>query len=99
MCKNIVDNDFYCTKCGTKGIPVVRQKGREREVGHLKKLWCLNCQQETNHAETNSFGSYTYADFLLEFNFKNFDENGNRILTINQFKKKIREEGCDLNEA
>ena len=93
MCKNIVDNEYYCVKCGNKGLPILRQKGKERELGHLKKLWCLNCQQENNHAEVRPYGAYTYDDFLLEFDYKNFDENGNRILPIGAFKDKLLKEG------
>ena len=40
--RNISLSDFYCTKCGTKGIPCFRTVGKEREPGHLKKLFCLN---------------------------------------------------------
>lgn len=94
MCKNIIGHEFYCTKCGKKGIPVVRQKGKERELGHLKALWCLNCKTEVNHVEINpNSENYTYQDFMLEFNNNNFDENGNRILTIGQLKNKLRQEG------
>ena len=49
--RNITLSDFYCTKCGMKGIPVFRTIGQEREPGHLKKLFCLHCQEETNMAE------------------------------------------------
>ena len=39
--RHIILSDFYCTKCGIKGIPVFRTVGTEREPGHLKKLFCL----------------------------------------------------------
>ena len=90
---NMLVNNFYCTLCGTKGIPIVRQKGKEREQGHLKKLWCLKCIKETDHAEVKPDGKYTYDDFLLEFNNGNFDENGNRILPFGIFKNKLIKEG------
>lgn len=94
MSKNIVGHDFYCTKCGTKGIPVVRQKGKERELGHLKALWCLTCKAEVNHVEINPNSvNYTYNDFRLEYDFHNFDENGNRIMPVGMFKNKLRKEG------
>ena len=32
--RNITLSDFYCTKCGMKGIPVFRTIGQEREPGH-----------------------------------------------------------------
>lgn len=66
--KTILTSDFYCTECGRKGIPIARKKGQEREPGHLKKLYCLCCGKETNHAEVRDIGSsYTKADFLEEF--------------------------------
>lgn len=69
-------NDFYCTKCGTRGIAIPRKRGHAREDGHLKKIYCLNCKEETNHAEIK--GSYTYQDFLDEFNLGRFVD-GQRI--------------------
>ena len=81
-------SDFYCTKCGNKGIPIWRKKGAKREAGHLKKLFCLNCGEEKNCVECNEY--YTYEDFLFEFENNNFDETGKRIYTINQLKELIR---------
>ena len=71
-------SDFYCVECGKKGIPIVRKQGSERESGHLKKLFCLNCKTETNHAEIRPFSNYTYEDFLEEFNMGRF-KDGKRI--------------------
>lgn len=70
-------SDFYCTNCGTKGIPIIRKNHKKREQGHLKKLYCCCCQQETNHAEVCGYG-YTYDEFLKEFNYGHF-VNGQRI--------------------
>lgn len=67
----------YCVKCGAE-FPILRTNKRIREPGHLKKLFCLNCQEETNHVEVRGFGTYTYEDFIIEFNNGNFDENGKR---------------------
>ena len=65
-------SDFYCTKCGRKGIPIVRRAGQQREAGHLKKLFCLYCQEETNHAEVRPFGAYNVEDFKEEFELGRF---------------------------
>ena len=93
MSNFILEHEFYCTKCGAKGISIVRKKGKKRELGHLKKIWCLNCKNEVNHVEIDPISNgYVYNDFLLEFNYHNFDNNGNRILTIGQFKDKLRKE-------
>ena len=81
-----VTSEFYCIKCGNKGIPIPRKKGAEREAGHLKRLYCLKCQQEWNHVECKVFSKYTYDDFLLERQYENFDELGNRKMTYGELK-------------
>lgn len=86
----IIDEEFYCTQCGSRGIPIPRRKGAEREAGHLKKLFCLNCGKETNHAECKPFSKYNYDDFKIEFEYGNFDNDGNRIRTYNQLKELIK---------
>lgn len=48
-------NTFRCTECGKEGIPISRDQGRQREMGHLKKLYCIYCKKETNHIETRDF--------------------------------------------
>ena len=80
MAKNqeITKSDFYCTKCGKKGIPIARKVGKQREAGHLKRLFCLTCQEETNHAEVRPFGAYDEVDFQREFELGRFVD-GNKI--------------------
>jgi hypothetical protein len=82
----IIDHEFYCTKCGTKGLPIVRRKGAEREPGHLKKLFCLTCQMETNHVECIPNSKYTHEDFIREFEANNFTEDGLRKIPYSQLK-------------
>ena len=77
-------SDFYCTKCGRKGVPIIRPKNN-REAGHLKKLYCIYCKQETNHAECRGFGQYNYEDFLIEFENNNFTDEGLRRQPWKQF--------------
>lgn len=74
MAKNqrITTSEFYCTCCGKRGIPIARRVGQQREVGHLKRLFCLTCQKETNHAEVRPFGAYNYEDFEEEFRLGRF---------------------------
>lgn len=86
-------NQFYCTKCGGRGIPICRKSGKGKEAGHLKRLWCLNCKQECNHVEVKACTHYDYSDFLLEFNYHNFDKDGNRILEYKKFRQQLRKEG------
>lgn len=82
-------SEFYCTKCGNKGIPIMRRKGAEREAGHLKRIFCLKCQQEWNHAECKPFSHYDHEDFLVEFEHNNFDEKGNRKMPYGELKGMI----------
>lgn len=44
-------SQFKCTQCGNIGIPISRKQSRQREQGHLKKLYCIYCKEETNHVE------------------------------------------------
>lgn len=77
-----ITSKFYCTKCGEEGIPVNRKKGQERKSGHLKKLYCLHCQEETNHVEIKECdNNYTYQNFKAEFDSGCFVD-GNRVANI-----------------
>ena len=64
MGRNLETHDFYCIRCGKKGIPVVRKRGHQHGKHHMKKLFCLNCQEEINHVECKN-----YAD-VIEFKEK-----------------------------
>ncbi len=93
MSRNVIlGHEFYCTRCSNKGIPIPRRKGAEREPGHLKKLFCLTCGMETNHAECIPNSRYTHEDFLIEYENGNFDENGLRILPYREFKRRLHNE-------
>jgi len=87
-------SNFYCTQCGKCGIPIPRKKGEKRESGHLKRLWCIHCQKVINHVEVQEFTvHYNYQDFLNEFNFGNFDKNGNRKMKYGLFKNELIKKG------
>lgn len=81
-----MDSEFYCTKCGCKGIPIARRVGAEREAGHLKKIYCIHCGEEVNHVECKKWSRYTITDFLYEFNNNNFDKDGNRKVKYSQLR-------------
>ena len=88
--RNLLISDFYCTRCGSKNYPVWRIKGKEREIGHLKNLYCLNCGRETNQIEIKPDQRYTFEDFKLEFEAGNFDEEtGERKQSFNKVKELI----------
>ena len=69
-------SDFYCIKCGSKGMPLARKKGKQKEGGHMKKLYCLNCRCDVNHVEIKAFGEYDYEDFKRDFEEGKFLEIG-----------------------
>ena len=60
-------HDFYCLKCGNKGLPIQRGRNLQREKFHRKKLYCIHCKEEVNHIECKTY------DDVEEFkiNFKN----------------------------
>ena len=98
MARNIQpvsESRFFCTKCGAEGMPIMRPKSRQREAGHLKKLYCLFCKEETNHAEVRSIGGYTYEDFLEEFEAGRFVE-GQREETKDLLD--CSQESCPFNK-
>lgn len=87
--ENVTFSQFYCTQCGQRGIDIPRKKGREREAGHLKKLFCLTCQKECNCVEIKPFSKYNYEDFVIEFEYNNFLETGERKVPYNKLKEMI----------
>ena len=75
----IIQSRFFCTNCGKETIPCWRKKGKEREPGHLKKLYCIHCKQEYNCVEIRENNkNYTLEDFKEEFENGIF-VNGERI--------------------
>lgn len=44
-------HDFFCLKCGKKGLPVHRRQGHQHGKYHRKKLYCFYCKEEVNHME------------------------------------------------
>lgn len=88
-------SQMYCIECGKQGISIPRSKGRQREPGHLKTLYCIHCQKETNHCEIRpDKGSYTFLDFYEEFTLGRF-VNGQRV-PINELQG-CGETECDYN--
>ena len=97
--RSTIVHEFYCTQCGEHGIPVHRKYGQFREVGHLKKLYCLTCGKETNHAECISASKYDSSTFFEEFNDGNFDSEGNRILSLSEWEQQKQALDIDIDEA
>ena len=88
------ENKFYCTKCGNPQLfSIPRLGGKQRPAGHLKKMFCFTCNEKRNFVECKPFSSkYTYDDFLIEFNYGNFDREGNRKEKYGLFKDKLVKE-------
>lgn len=78
---NTSQSRFFCTQCGKEGIPIMRKNGKLREPGHLKKLYCIYCKQEVNHAEVREMGGYTEEDFKKEFEMGRFINGQREILS------------------
>lgn len=57
----------------------------------MKKLYCLACGKETNHAECISASKYDSSMFFEEYESGNFDSEGNRILSLSEWKQKKQE--------
>lgn len=74
----VTPSRFFCTKCGREAFPIMRKKGHQREAGHLKKLYCIYCKEEVNHAEIREIGGYDVEDFKQEYKLGRF-VNGNKI--------------------
>ena len=45
------EHNFYCIRCGNKGIPLSRNRGHQHGRFHRKKLYCMTCKEEVNHIE------------------------------------------------
>lgn len=65
-------HQFYCTKCGNKGLAVWRSKASQRGKGHLKKLYCVHCKEEVNHYEC--YNLQDEEKFLRKFENGEFEE-------------------------
>ena len=97
MCKNPNNynpSKMYCIKCGKESLPIFRKYSKYREAGHLKKIYCIHCKDETNHVEIRpTCNDYTYNDFILEKQYNNFDNEGNRKEPYRIFRGKLKQKG------
>ena len=41
---------FLCIQCDSSTF-LPRKLSKKKELGHLKKLYCLKCKEEVNHLE------------------------------------------------
>lgn len=61
----MTEANYYCLNCGKKNIPIFRKRGRERETGHRKKMYCPYCKKEVNHIECKTLDDL--AQFKSDF--------------------------------
>ena len=61
------EHNFYCIKCGNKGIPLMRRQSLQHEKMHRKKLYCLHCKEEVNHIECKNAEDVE----IFKINFEN----------------------------
>ena len=64
--QQVVIHDFYCIKCGQKGISLPRKRGELHGANHLKKMYCPHCQTVVNHVECkNELDAYQFKEDFL----------------------------------
>ena len=52
---------FICSKCG-KSLPLPRNRSLKRKKGHIKTLYCVFCNKETDTLETRDGDYVTYSN-------------------------------------
>lgn len=53
--RECTQHNFYCTRCGNRGIPIMRVRTQMRPRAHKKRLYCIYCKCITNHIETRMY--------------------------------------------
>lgn len=48
--QSIIETKLICPKCGNVQV-IFRKASKQKEFGHLKKLWCYKCKKIINHFE------------------------------------------------
>ena len=73
-----VEHEFYCLKCGKKGLPVLRKQGYQKEKFHRKKLYCIHCHEEVNHIEVKN--PIERQEFLTNFTKGDYQDEAKNSL-------------------
>lgn len=47
-------HDFYCLKCGQRGLPLPRKRSLQHEKFHRKRLYCPWCKVDIAHIEVRT---------------------------------------------
>lgn len=86
-----VEHEFYCIKCGKRGIPLSRKTGFQKERFHRKKLFCLYCKEEVNHIECKNYEDVNeFKQNFLEGVYKDEAEKSiSYVRTSGQWKNNL----------
>lgn len=65
-------SSFYCPHCGEKIFDLPRQKSKQKEKFHRKKLYCPRCQATYNSIECrNDIEVYEFTEDFLNGLYEN----------------------------
>jgi len=65
-------SSFYCPHCGEKIFDLPRQKSKQKEKFHRKKLYCPKCQATYNSIECrNDIEVYEFTEDFLNGLYEN----------------------------
>ena len=77
--------DMLCSMCGEIYI-IQRLEGRQRELGHIKDLWCPNCMRDRKFIEIKD-RDICYYKLMYKDNKTNLEEY---IFELLQRRKEIK---------
>ena len=63
-----IQTQLLCPHCGMIS-PIWRKGGKQKEMGHLKKLYCYRCQTTHNHIELKDAMHVKGMSLQLTLNF------------------------------
>lgn len=87
MARAMVEHNFYCMKCGKKGIPLMRNKGFQHSKHHRKKLYCPFCKVEVNHVECKTYDDV--QEFLDAFERGDYKEEAEQSISYIESEKGV----------
>lgn len=83
------EHNFYCMRCGRKGLPIARRDSHNYSKHHRKRLWCPWCGMEVNHIECRN-DSEVY-EFKQAFEAGEYKEEAEKSIEyINKEKNLLR---------
>ena len=94
--------NLVCLDCGNIMI-IQRKKSNLKKIGHIKDLYCFNCDKVTKHYEVRDINEFLwkymyYDDSILEYdtlkvlNYLRKSEEGNEEERSRVYKKVLTKE-------